>query len=200
MSEFNSDDHYHRKCHHRKYRLTCGQIDELRKAAGGCCQICGKKERYCAGFLRIDHDKTLGYWAVRGLLCGQCNQGLERGWLVGPEVATYLGSAWFRSLPGADQVKPEPEPDWTDFPVVSKDAALVDVRSAAEAYSDAYHAGHRNAAREGRLKLIAACRVTRRVGWTCREIARGMDGFWTSDYVQVVCAERIKQPRRPRAA
>jgi hypothetical protein len=31
----------HGKCPHRRYRLSCGQIDELRTAANERCQICG---------------------------------------------------------------------------------------------------------------------------------------------------------------
>lgn len=65
----------HGQCQtHRRYDLTCAEIGELVEITGNRCQLCeatsdGKRWR----MLFIDHDHSLGYWAVRGLLCSSCN-------------------------------------------------------------------------------------------------------------------------------
>ncbi|MGW1784572.1 endonuclease domain-containing protein [Streptomyces sp. NPDC002143] len=50
--------------------------------------------------LYIDHDHTLGIWAVRGLVCHRCNQALravDAGQRKRPAaVSRYLASAWHR--------------------------------------------------------------------------------------------------------
>src|SRR5690606_24422949 len=88
----------HENCNHTKYWLTCEQYEELIAACGNRCQTCG-----LPGYdnpphrkLFIDHDYGYGIWAVRGLLCGRCNNKLKWG-EPAPEWATnYLADPWFK--------------------------------------------------------------------------------------------------------
>jgi len=62
-----------------KYGITIEQYDEMRKAQDGLCAICSQEEKsaHRNGTVRqlsIDHCHTTGN--VRGLLCGNCNNGL----------------------------------------------------------------------------------------------------------------------------
>ncbi|HWB36175.1 MAG TPA: endonuclease domain-containing protein [Rugosimonospora sp.] len=182
----------HEKCHHKKYRLTCAEIDGLRELAGGRCQICGKLERYTSGLLRIDHDKKLGFWAVRGLLCTHCNMGLERGWLQGPEVDAYLANPWHKGLVGVGDIEPEPD---VHYPIVSVDVALAEVTSAAQSYWQAYQHESTERKRVTRNALIDACHVAKVSGATYRVIASATEGLWTSGNIGVVLAERRSQPK-----
>jgi hypothetical protein len=82
-------------CQHVAYRMTCEQYDALRaRRGGGECEICGTVPRK----LWIDHDHTLGFGAVRGLLCQRCNAHLRRvdaGERVADEAtASYLANPW----------------------------------------------------------------------------------------------------------
>jgi hypothetical protein len=57
----------------RKFGITLEQYDELLRAQGGFCAICG--ETNCdSRALAVDHDHKTG--KVRGLLCGNCNRGI----------------------------------------------------------------------------------------------------------------------------
>lgn len=89
----------HETCHHATYRLDCHQYEELLARAQGCCEVCETEAHETPqGKLSIDHDRKLGYGAVRGLVCQQCNAHLgmvERGERPADERATeYLGRAW----------------------------------------------------------------------------------------------------------
>lgn len=78
---------------HVGYRLTCAEFDSLRAINSGRCHWCGKE----AWRLEIDHDHSLGSWAVRGLLCRGCNRRIQ---LV--ECGTYeLTDSANRYLTGA---------------------------------------------------------------------------------------------------
>lgn len=85
----------HETCQHSAYHLTCEDYDRLVEHAGGVCQTCGTApEATRHGFLVIDHDSRLGQWAVRGLLCHNCNINLPRG--TKPEWAqAYLEQPWW---------------------------------------------------------------------------------------------------------
>src|SRR5689334_4245815 len=85
----------HASCYHVGYALTCAEYDDLVTRAAGCCELCERvTARPC-----IDHDHSLGgTWAVRGLLCGGCNQQLrhvDSGRIAASaRVAAYLSNAW----------------------------------------------------------------------------------------------------------
>ena len=57
----------------RTFGISADEFDVLLEAQGGCCAICrGRPER--ASSLHLDHCHDTG--AIRGVLCGRCNQGL----------------------------------------------------------------------------------------------------------------------------
>lgn len=89
--------------------MTCRQFDSLHAQAGGSCQICRTPEHEApAGVLQIDHDKKLGYWAVRGLLCVTCNSAISgRIGMTGPEVDRYMAAPWYAGLEYAHLIQPE---------------------------------------------------------------------------------------------
>ena len=65
----------------RTFGISADEFDVLLEAQGGCCAICrGRPER--AASLHLDHCHDTG--AIRGILCGRCNQGLG---LFGDDVA-----------------------------------------------------------------------------------------------------------------
>lgn len=70
----------HNRCDtHQKYALHCANFDALLERSKGVCEICrlpGFTNFYRKLF--IDHDDRFGYWAVRGMLCSDCNMGLGR--------------------------------------------------------------------------------------------------------------------------
>jgi hypothetical protein len=58
-----------------KYGMSPEQYDALLAAQGGVCAICKNPPTDSRGFrMHIDHDHETG--AVRGILCGSCNNGL----------------------------------------------------------------------------------------------------------------------------
>ena len=89
---------HHRNCHHKMYRLSCGDFDALYARAAGSCQIChiGEAETK-RGKLVIDHAPRYGYVAVRGLLCDKCNSLMARADAGNyePLAYTYWANAWF---------------------------------------------------------------------------------------------------------
>lgn len=88
-------DHGHETCHHRNYRLTCGEYERLLRRAGGRCEICGRPDRENAkGKLHIDHDYEWGPWAVRGLLCHDCNSRERFPWMA-QKRSPYIANAWY---------------------------------------------------------------------------------------------------------
>lgn len=101
-------------CAHRAYELTCAAYDRLLNLAEGVCQICGTApEQTKHGFLVVDHDASVGQWAVRGLLCSDCNTALPFG--SSPEWAReYLDQPWWRTelerIDASGQMPPEPPP------------------------------------------------------------------------------------------
>ena len=85
-------------CAHDKYRMTCDEFDQLQDHVGNRCQICGVPGPETPhGALHIDHDASVGEWAVRGLLCSRCNTQLDSNihLLDGEIVSRYLGSPWY---------------------------------------------------------------------------------------------------------
>ena len=106
----------HVKCAtHKTFRLTCKQYDVLLERAGNCCEICGLEATAIEPWpLDIDHDPSVGKWAVRGLLCHPCNLKLRSDRRVArtPEIERYMLNAWYLEqcrLAGASPVMP-PEP------------------------------------------------------------------------------------------
>jgi hypothetical protein len=66
---------------------------------GQRCEICGEHaHKNPGGKLYIDHDYSLGNWAVRGLLCNYCNTliGDRPGWYLPPhlDAEPYLTAPW----------------------------------------------------------------------------------------------------------
>lgn len=78
---------------HKLYYLTCEEWADLLANAAGECQICARAVR-----LVVDHDHTIGYRAVRGMICHRCNTRLlkvDTGVREAtPEEAAYLASPW----------------------------------------------------------------------------------------------------------
>jgi Recombination endonuclease VII len=66
-------------CSHRAYGMDCAELDELYVRAKHRCEICGISERTLGRPLCIDHDASIGQYAVRGLLCGGCNARISFG-------------------------------------------------------------------------------------------------------------------------
>lgn len=87
----------HENCLHWGYALSCHTFEVLLERSKGVCEICG-----LAGFqnarrkLFIDHDPTVGQWAVRGLLCFECNTYLEK--LREPEVDRFKANAFYLQI------------------------------------------------------------------------------------------------------
>lgn len=59
----------------KKYGLTPEQWDVLFESQGCACLICGSTESG-DGRWHTDHDPSVGYHAVRGILCVRCNIGI----------------------------------------------------------------------------------------------------------------------------
>lgn len=70
-----------------RYGLTPAQYDEMLKAQGGGCAICGKKPT-TKKRLGVDHDHTTG--KVRGILCDQCNHAVG---LLGDDPDRMMAAA-----------------------------------------------------------------------------------------------------------
>ncbi len=90
----------HASCHHTAYRLTCADYDYLLQRSGGKCEICGTPAAGTPrGFLGIDHDVRYGYFAVRGLLCDECNSLMRyvdrRLKPADDRTRRYTANAWF---------------------------------------------------------------------------------------------------------
>lgn len=66
-------DYYRDYEFRRRYGISLAEYDEMYRAQGGVCAIC---EQGCIqkSNLAVDHCHTTG--AVRGLLCGRCNQAI----------------------------------------------------------------------------------------------------------------------------
>lgn len=85
---------WHATCTHRSYNISCEQFDALLIDAQFACQICRTTDQP----LCIDHDHSLGWWAVRGLLCHPCN--VRLGWVDnGRRAATPAEAAYLASPP-----------------------------------------------------------------------------------------------------
>lgn len=98
-------------CGHKIYGLSCQDYDRLIAHARGACQICGTRpEQTGHGFLVVDHDDTVGQWAVRGLLCQDCNSSLPMGptpdWAAG-----YLAQPWWKLEFARLSASPDPTPE-----------------------------------------------------------------------------------------
>lgn len=93
---------HHVTCQHERYRLTCEDFDDLWEHAEGCCEICRTPAVETPdGKLFIDHAQPYGFFAVRGLLCSQCNslmRYVDRGEKDDRRAAAYLANAWFVRL------------------------------------------------------------------------------------------------------
>lgn len=98
-------------CGHRIYGLSCHDYDRLIAGAGGACQICGTKpDQTGHGFLVVDHDDTVGQWAVRGLLCQDCNSSLPMG-STPAWAADYLAQPWWKLEFARLGASPDPTPE-----------------------------------------------------------------------------------------
>jgi hypothetical protein len=58
----------------KRYGITRDIYDQMLKAQGGVCAICGKPDQ--DRNLHIDHDETTNQ--IRGLLCNGCNTGIGK--------------------------------------------------------------------------------------------------------------------------
>ena len=69
------------------YGITIAEYDEMFKAQGGVCAICGKPEK--SRRISVDHDHATG--RARGLLCTNCNVTLGKLELRFDAFMKYLG-------------------------------------------------------------------------------------------------------------
>ena len=93
------DNSSHSSHSHKRYGLSCREFDQLRQRASGRCEICEPwVPRF--GVLHVDHDHALGLWAVRGLLCANCNIRIEvtQGFVNQPAVRAYLANPFHKTL------------------------------------------------------------------------------------------------------
>ena len=60
----------------RHFNISLTDYDEMLEAQDSSCAICGRTIAEEGRRLAVDHDHETG--EVRGLLCGNCNQGLGR--------------------------------------------------------------------------------------------------------------------------
>lgn len=86
----------HETCQHKNFRLTCQQYESLLAECRNECQACLiAAAETSLGKLVMDHDYRYGPWALRGLICSQCNSLFGDG-LEGPYWALpYLTDPWF---------------------------------------------------------------------------------------------------------
>lgn len=184
----------HDSCTHAKYRMTCQQYDHLHESASGRCQICNQIERYTSGRkLQIDHDKALGYWAVRGLLCISCNVSLGHECISGPEVDHYLSNPWYAHLPYAQQILPE---EVDEGPTFDPETALDLVRKAADEAREA----KRRQLKEWRGlfdSLRDMVRMAYRSGARQVDISAATRSVFSPDQVYAIVKERRRQPAIP---
>lgn len=91
----------HETCNHAIYQMTCEQYESLIAETGNRCEVCGlhglenpKRKLF------IDHDRALGDWAVRGLLCNLCNTilGIDNEVPRTPSMASYLAKPWYMRM------------------------------------------------------------------------------------------------------
>lgn len=100
-----------RPCAHNTYRLDCSQYELLRADAGDRCQLCHiEPAETPQGYLVIDHDPKVGWWAVRGLVCSTCNT--TRIPFEAPTDLTlrqFLANPWYQRTFGVGpELPPEP--------------------------------------------------------------------------------------------
>jgi len=105
----------HARCTvHRGYKLGCDQYEHLIERSGRRCEICDLPGTRCTrGKLNIDHYGPK--WAVRGLLCDDCNTRLSsQVTQARPRWAVeYLDNAWWirecERLAVSTEIAPEPD-------------------------------------------------------------------------------------------
>ncbi|MEV5211264.1 endonuclease domain-containing protein [Micromonospora sp. NPDC053740] len=170
---------------HRRYLLHCPQFDGLRAEVGYACQICGTPEAETAhGRLVIDHDPELGYWAIRGLLCGTCNTSLGRDPERLPAAAGYLAQAWH--VRAGLNYLPVPVPD---IPLLAEADALRLLTEAKGRYLAA-EGGVTGDIRSAREDLKHAVRVATKAGIRQCDIVLAIDRIWTRELVSYRLQER----------
>lgn len=88
----------HDTCRHAAYAMSCEQFEGLLLEAGHRCQVCGLID-YAnqRGKLFLDHNRRRGDWAVRGLLCSDCNTllGMDNEVPRDERFRAYLDNAWY---------------------------------------------------------------------------------------------------------
>ncbi len=97
---------------HSWFGLSCGEYEALLAACGQRCQTCSVRSVEAPmSRLVIDHDGSVGNWAVRGLICQPCNAWLrydrpDPEWALG-----YLADPWYlRMLAEHGLTADPPEP------------------------------------------------------------------------------------------
>lgn len=105
----------HETHRHEWYGLTCEIFDQMLAACDYSCQVCGcpSIESSC-GKLVIDHDSTVGDWAVRGLLCTRCNVTLRVDRPDPDWALSYLTNPWYKRMLAEKGLTPE-LPEYTDW-------------------------------------------------------------------------------------
>jgi hypothetical protein len=87
----------HENCRHNEYALSCHYYNILLRRANGMCEICLLPGLHNVRHnkLYIDHDYKHGNWAVRGLLCSECNTKLGRFWREDFRDQDYLEKPFY---------------------------------------------------------------------------------------------------------
>lgn len=86
----------------RKYGLSIDQVEEMLLSQNSSCAICSEPLDKSA---HIDHDHQTG--AVRGILCGLCNQGLGQ-FRDNPQLCARAAAYLRRHLAARDTPRAEP--------------------------------------------------------------------------------------------
>ncbi len=87
----------HGTCYtHSGWFLTCDEYEQLLNDYSRRCALCGLACRY----LNVDHDHSLGLFAIRGILCPRCNSGhmrrIDEGYRpIAGATRDYLMNPWY---------------------------------------------------------------------------------------------------------
>lgn len=159
---------WHSSCNHRTYNLSCEQFETLLVKSQFRCQVCGRKNVK----LHIDHDHSIGWWGVRGLLCQTCNSRL--GHIELGRTPTDERFERFLANPYPDRRPP------LVVPVLPLRSLLISEIQACER-SDAREEGLRQSV--AGLDMDAAARRTRkyrewRTEWTTRDYPSRLYAVW----------------------
>jgi hypothetical protein len=93
--------------------LTCAEFEILLADCQYSCATCGSTgAETTLGMLVIDHDGTVGQWAVRGMLCTPCNVSIRIDRDTPRWAERYLADPWWKRMLARRGLEfPPQEPD-----------------------------------------------------------------------------------------